>query len=246
MTIAALIAGFLMFLAPCTLPLLPVYIAFISGTHVRQGERLSATSKTRLRRNALLYIAGFSFVFIFFGLLAGLGGRALIAYRPVLMQIGGAIIFLFGLMLLGVFNKISFLQQTKKLSLINHLTPGKGLSAFILGVTLALGWTPCIGPILGSILLLASTSETIWQGAWLLSVFSLGLGIPFFLSAIAYDALAKPLYKIKQYATRIEQVGGVLLIIIGGLMITGRFGIWEAFFYDLFSGISIDSLLNYL
>lgn len=247
LVIPAFIAGLLTFLAPCTLPLVPGYLGFISGVSSNQAE--ASQVRGRVFLNGVFYVLGFSLVFIALGTLFGLLGAAVGPYRSWLATIGGVFVILFGLYMTGVFDKLSFLnflQSEKHFSFTKRLKPGNPLSSFIFGGTFAFGWTPCVGPILGSILTLAAAHATVGQGAFLLTVFSLGLAVPFLLIALGVGHAAHYIKKITPYLKAISVIGGLLLIILGVLLLTGQFGAWIAFFYRLFNFINYQNLLDYL
>jgi len=245
--IAAFIAGFLTFLAPCTLPLIPAYLGFISGVRPEdlQDPLLASAARKKIFLNGVLFILGFSAVFILFGTLAGFLGQSLVPFRIWLTRIGGAFVILFGLYMLGVF-KIKLLQIDKRIKIPSWLTLGKPSSSLIIGGAFAFGWTPCVGPILGSILLLASTSTTALQGAFLLSIFSLGLAIPFLLIAIAFSSATKYIQKLSKYLSVVSIIGGIFLIILGVLLMTNNFGLLIQYGYQLFDFINYERLLDYL
>ena len=245
--LSSFIAGILTFLAPCTLPLVPAYLGFISGVDTKDLEDPEKAPKARRKifMNGVFFIIGFSLIFIIFGTLAGLLGQALVPYRIWLTRLGGAFIIIFGLFMLGVFN-LRFLQVDKKIKMPSWLTLGKPSSSFLVGGAFAFGWTPCVGPILGSILLLASTSTTALQGAIMLAVFSFGLSIPFILVALAYSKATKYLEKVSKYLKWVSIVGGVFLILLGGLLITDNFGLTIQYGYQIFDFINYDRLLDFL
>ena len=247
LVIPAFIAGLLTFLAPCTLPIVPAYLGFISGVDQDDLKDLgkAAGARRKIFLNGLAFIIGFSVVFIVFGTLAGLLGQLLVPYRIWLARIGGGLIVLFGLFMLGFF-KIPFLQADKRLPIFSWLQLGKPSSSFFIGGTFALGWTPCVGPILGSILLLASTSATALQGAFLLGIFSLGLSIPFILIALGFSRATALIDASSRYLTGISAVGGVFLILLGFLLMTDNFGLTIQYGYQLFEFINYDRLLEYL
>ncbi|MCB9803035.1 cytochrome c biogenesis protein CcdA [Candidatus Nomurabacteria bacterium] len=246
--IPSFFAGLLTFLAPCTLPLVPSYLGFISGVSLTKENLEQKIIKKKILLNSLLYVLGFSLIFIILGSLFALGGGALIGYRLILSRIGGIFIIIFGLFMLH-FLKIpgfGFLNKTKKINLFNKLQPGKPLSSFIFGASFAFGWTPCIGPILGSVLFLASTTATLGSGIILLSIFSLGLALPFLLIALSIESALKYLPKINKILPYISTIGGIFLVIIGVLMLTDSFGLFISWFYKIFSFLNYDQLLNYL
>jgi cytochrome c-type biogenesis protein len=218
----AFAAGLLTFLSPCILPLIPAYISYITGIsfdELKESQAKEIRKKTLV--HSLLFILGFSAVFILLGASASYAGKLLIAYRATIMRIGGGLVILFGLYLMGVF-RLNFLSREKKI----EFKPRKGskIGSFILGVTFAAAWTPCVGPVLGSILMLAGTRESMFQGIWLLSFYSLGIAVPFITTAIFINSFLAHFVKLKKYMPVIKFICGVLLIIIGILLIGGRFG----------------------
>jgi len=240
------IVGILTFFAPCTLPMIPSYLGFISGVSI---EHLLANQNKKLRRrvllNSFLYIIGFSIIFIALGTVFSWGGTFLSAHRLLFAKIGGVFIILFGLFMMNSLKLpwLKFLYSEKKLHVLNKLKPGQPLSAFIFGATFAFGWTPCIGPILGTVLLFSANSETVWQGIFLLSVFSAGLAIPFLVIALLFGSVFKYLPTLNKYLKIISFLGGIFLIIIGFLMITNQFGALTASFIEI-PNVQ-EALLNY-
>lgn len=254
--ISAFFAGLLTFLAPCTLPLVPGYLGFISGVSISQlnNEELLNRVRRKIFLNGLLYVIGFSVVFIFLGLLFGFGGVSLIKYRLVLARFGGIVIIIFGLYMLlsviiknqNILDKFSFLNKTWQPFFGKHLQPGRPVSSLLFGMIFALGWTPCIGPVLGTVLLLASQLNTIVSGGILLAIFSLGHAIPFLLVAAGLGGGFYVLRNKQMFFKIISIIGGVFLIIIGLLLLTNGFGAWIAFFYKIFNFMNYERLLNYL
>lgn len=249
--IPSFIAGLLTFLAPCTLPLVPAYLGFISGVSAKdlQSPEKAKSIRTRVFRNGVFYVLGFSVVFIFLGVLFGIGGYALEQYRFVLSRVGGVLVLFFGLYLLGVFERIPsiqrFFSKEHRFS-IHHLEPGSPLSSFLFGATFAFGWTPCVGPILGSVLLLASSTATVAQGALLLAMFSLGLAIPFLVLAFGIAHASHAIQKLTKLLPYISIVGGVFLLILGVLLLTDSLSLWLSLVYKAFEFLHYDSLLRYL
>ncbi|MBI4085062.1 MAG: sulfite exporter TauE/SafE family protein [Candidatus Liptonbacteria bacterium] len=247
LVIPAFIAGILTFLAPCTLPLVPGYLAFISGASVedlKDPERAKG-AKRRIFLNGVLYVLGFSLVFIAFGMLAGFLGTALAPYRIWLTRVGGILVITFGLFLIGVL-KLPFLTKDFQLKVGGAIGRGQGKSSFILGSAFAFGWTPCVGPILGSILLLASTTTTAIQGAFLLSVFSLGLAIPFLAVALGVGSASKYIAKLSKLLSVISVIGGIFLIGLGILLFTNKMTLLIYYGYQFFDFINYDALIDYL
>jgi cytochrome c-type biogenesis protein len=244
--ISSFVAGLLTFLAPCTLPLVPAYLGFISGVNpedLKDPEK-SVGARRKIFLNGVFFILGFSLIFIIFGTLAGLLGQALVPWRIWLTRLGGAFVIIFGLFMLGVFN-LKFLQVDRRMKMPKWLTLGKPSSSFIIGGTFAFGWTPCVGPILGSILLLASTTSTALQGALMLTIFSFGLSIPFILLALTYSRATKYIESITKHLKWVSIIGGIFLILLGGLLIN-NFGLTISYGYQIFDFINYDRLLDFL
>ena len=240
---AAFIAGLLMFLAPCTLPLVPGYLAFISGVKQKDALHIKA-SRAKIRRNAVAFVVGFSVIFISFGILAGFFGSFIGQYRQLLSQIGGVFIIGFGLLMLNVIS-ISPLMRTHTLTLPRFITPGESLSAFLIGSIFALGWTPCVGPVLASVLLIATTNGTVLSGALLLAIFSLGLAIPFLLTAVLYAQASVYIAKYSYIAKLTSVIGGLFLIGIGVLLLFGNFGLLVLYGFEAMNALGIGDLLDY-
>jgi len=245
--LASFFAGLLTFLAPCTLPLVPAYLGFISGVD-QEALKNPVAAKAEQRKiflNGFAFIVGFSFIFIIFGVLAGFAGTALAPYRIWLARVGGVLVILFGLFMLGFF-RLPFLQTDRKIPIPSWLTLGEPSSSFFIGGTFALGWTPCVGPILGSILLLAGTSGTAFTGGVMLAVFSIGLAIPFILIALAFSKATAYIDKISKYLKVVSIIGGIFLILLGLLLATDNFGLTIQYGYELFDFINYEGLLEYL
>jgi cytochrome c-type biogenesis protein len=249
--IPSFIAGILTFLAPCTLPLVPGYLGFISGVSLEDVKDPTKSKKTRLKifLNGLFYVIGFSVVFILLGSLFGLAGSILFEYRLWLSRIGGVFVILFGLyMILTVFRIpfLNFLSGEKQFRVARFIKPGNPLSSLLFGSAFAFGWTPCVGPVLGSILLLASSSATVSSGAFLLTIFSLGLAVPFLLIAVGIGGASNFLRKISKYLSIISVIGGIFLVFLGILLVTDKFAFWLSYAYGLFDFINYENLLDYL
>lgn len=242
LAIPAFIAGILTFLAPCTFPLVPAYLGFISGV-TKGGDTAGARRKVML--NGLFYVLGFSLVFIIFGTFVGLIGQNLLAYRPLFSKLAGIFIIIFGLFMLNVF-KLPFLQRKWQPQLPFGFARGKPTSSFLLGSAFAFGWTPCVGPVLGSILLLATTSATALQGGVLLAIFSAGLAVPFLAVAYAWGSATERVAKISQYLWMVSIISGLILIALGVLLFTNRFSLLISWGYSLFQFINYEALLDYL
>lgn len=247
LVIPAFIAGILTFLAPCTLPLVPAYLGFISGVSI-EDLRNPGTAKQAKRKiflNGLFFIIGFSAIFIILGSIVGFLGQLLLGYRIWLSRIGGIFVILFGLFMLNIL-KIPILSKEVQIKTPALFQKGKATNSFILGATFGLGWTPCVGPILGSILTLAAASATALQGAFLLAVFSLGLAVPFLVIAAGFGSASAHIAKLGKFLNIVSIIGGLFLIFLGVLLFTNKLGVWIADFYQWFNFISYDRLLDYL
>lgn len=215
--LTAFIFGLLSFISPCVLPIIPGYISFISGKSLSDMTGDDAAAKRSIIINTLMFIFGFTVIFVLMGAAATSIGQFLNENLILISKIAGGIIIIFGLHMIGIF-KLGFLNYEKRF----HLQDKKLgiLGSFAVGSAFAFGWTPCIGPILAGILAIASQQETVMQGTVLLFVYSLGLGIPFFLTALSINKFFSAFNSIKKHFHTIEVVGGVMLVIVGLLMIT--------------------------
>ncbi|MEE9204007.1 MAG: cytochrome c biogenesis protein CcdA [Nitrospirales bacterium] len=226
---AAFSAGLLSFVSPCVLPLVPSYVSYISGLTVEQLA--DTTQRQRFRKaiilNSLLFIAGFSAVFIAFGASASLIGQMLITYQEYIRKIGGVLIVIFGLYLLGVLN-MGFLTTEKRFHFRHR--PAGYAGSFLIGVAFAAGWTPCVGPVLGTILLYASTSDALANGVALLTAYSLGLGLPLFLTALGVDRFLTYFKQVRGYLWGVSAVSGVLLVVVGVMLYANSLTLLTGFF----------------
>jgi cytochrome c-type biogenesis protein len=245
--VGAFFAGVFMFLAPCTLPIVPGYLAWISGVSLGGAQDVVARRRARaaVLRNALAFVLGFSVIFIALGASAGLIGSALGEWRTILGQFAGVIILIFGITMLNIM-RLPGLSYDWRMPTPRFLKLGRPESSFLIGALFALGWSPCIGPILGTILLVASTSSVALQGALLLALFSFGLSLPFILTALLIHEATGFLTRIAGFAQVLAFVGGVFLIVIGVLMLLGRMDLLIVWGYGLLEFIGYDRLLNYL
>ena len=222
-SMVAFISGLLSFFSPCILPLVPSYLIFISGiTFDDYTELQSKKYRKIVLIHSLAFILGFSFVFVALGVSSSALGRLLSNYQVYVMRIGGFILIILGLYYLDVI-KIPFLNREK----VFHLRekPFGLFGSFIIGITFSLGWTPCVGPALSSILIIASTTESIWEGIHLLGLYSLGLAIPFVISALLFDQLFGLLKKYSSIVKYSMRILGVLFIVIGILFFSSYWGL---------------------
>ncbi len=204
--------GIITFISPCLLPMLPIYVSFFAA---------GTSNRARTIRNALGFIAGFTLVFVLLGAFAGAVGGVLRAYGTAINIVTGIVVILLGLNFIGVF-KIGFLNQTRYQNMnTQNLT---FVTSLLFGIVFSLGWTPCVGAFLASALMMASQSGDVVQGVVMLLLFSLGLGIPFFVSALLIDRVKSAFDFIKRHYNIINIASGVLLIVVGILMATGLYG----------------------
>jgi len=241
LAIPSFLAGILTFLAPCTLPLVPGYLAFISGADTDEREQ----KRGKIFWNGVSFIVGFSLVFILLGTVAGLIGQAFAPYQIWLSRVAGVLIIIFGLFMVGIL-KIPLFNKEQHLKAPKIFKRGNLLGSFLFGSAFSLGWTPCVGPILGSILLLASTSTTAFSGAFLLGIFSLGLAVPFLIIAFSVSKAEMYLSKITKYLNIVSVVGGIFLITLGVLVLTNKMPVFLAWSYRLLQFLNYGRLIEYL
>jgi cytochrome c-type biogenesis protein len=227
--IASFLAGILTFISPCILPLIPAYISFITGESVEELQH-SGGSYRRVLGKALLFVLGFSLVFVLLGASASFVGGFLGEQREIIRWAGGILVILFGLHTAGIVT-IPLLYHQKQM----QAKPSKlgFIEPLVIGLAFAIGWTPCVGPILSSLLILASTQETVYQGMMLLTVYSLGLGVPFILTALFITWALKVFSALKRYYRAIEIVSGSILVLVGILLLTDSFKVITTFFLKI-------------
>lgn len=227
--LAAFLAGILTFLSPCILPLIPPYMSYISGISIAELSIQSYKQKLYIFQRALLFVLGFSLVFIMLGIsFNSIVGRFL--SNPITNYVAGAIIIVFGIHFLGIF-KLNILYKTKRFAMIKNLDSNafiRIIAPFVLGIGFALGWSPCVGPILASIIALNSIS--IHSGIALLIIYALGLGVPFLLTALLIERIFRVFECVKKYYRFIEIISGVLLVGIGVAIICGGLDMISATF----------------
>ncbi len=213
----AFVAGLVSFLSPCVLPLLPGYLSYISGSSIEELQDGSAPQSRRMLITTLFFVMGFSVVFSLLGSAFGLVGDALVTNKGTAERVAGAVIILMGLFMMGLVNLAALQREVRWMPKSRKWGP---VGALPLGMAFAIGWTPCIGPILASIYMLAISSPG--TGASLLLVYSLGLGVPFILSGLLFSKLTNTLTWFKRHSVLIHRASGGLLVVIGVLLFTGR------------------------
>jgi cytochrome c-type biogenesis protein len=234
--LAAMIAGLVSFLSPCVLPLVPPYLVYLAGTSL---ERFADKEpEPRVKREtvtaALLFVLGFSTVFVALGASASVFGSLIRAYSGPLATIAGIAIIIMGLHFLGL-TQIAFLMREKRVEVAKPV----GLwGAYVMGLAFAFGWTPCIGPILAAILAVAASEQTVTRGAGLLAVYSLGLGIPFVIAAFAVEPFAAFLSRFRKHLRRVEQAMGLALVLTGVAFLTGSINTISFWLLELFPVLS--------
>ena len=231
----ALAGGVLSFLSPCVLPLVPSYLSFVTGMSLEDLQ--GGVDRRATFMHSLLFVLGFSIIFIALGASASFLCSFLryyevfgATYKVWIARVGGAVIIVLGLHLTGVF-KIAPLLRERRVHVSDK--PAGYLGTIGVGAAFGAGWTPCIGPILGSILTLASTQDTVWAGVSLLSVYSLGLAIPFLISALALDLFLSAFSRFRRFLPAVEKGAGVMLIILGLLLVTGTFTLLNTYLLPL-------------
>ena len=217
---AAFGAGFLSFISPCVLPLIPGYISYISGMSLEDMRKADAGARRRLIIATLFFILGFSIIFMALGASASAIGKLLLDHLRIVQKVAGVIIILLGLHLMGAF-RIGFLNRDARVQ--TSRKPVTPAGAIVVGMAFGFGWTPCIGPILGGILAIAGSKSSVSEGVLLLAVYSAGLGVPFLLTSLAVDKFFAASARVRRYYRAIEITSGLLLIGLGVLMFTGRF-----------------------
>ncbi len=235
---AAFLAGLLSFLSPCILPLIPAYISYLSGGTLEFSSKSSQRLFTFV--NSLLFVFGFSLVFIFLGVSASLLGQLINNLMPFIRKVSGLVIIAFGLYTMGLLNirYLRFLNYEKRF----QLPPTwrlKYVGSFLLGSVLAFGWVPCVGLVLAGILVLAGTTETIWQGGLLLAVYSLGLAVPFLITSLFIGYLNQYLKKVATCARILKLASGALLVVIGVLIYSNFLLRLVSYLYSFFYRLGI-------
>ena len=215
---AAFSGGVISFATPCVLPLVPVYLASLAGPEILEPK--AKRIRLPIFFHSLSFVLGFSLVFIMIGALVGLAGVAINPNSPLVQKVSGSLLVVFGLFMLAAL-KVPWLNYEKRLNPSLGNTTGY-LRSFLIGAIFPVAWIPCTSWVLGGILMFAATSETAWHGAYLLTIYSLGLGLPFLAVGAAFDYIVPSLKHVSRYSNLIYIAGGVLLIAVGILILTGR------------------------
>ncbi|SHJ98761.1 cytochrome c-type biogenesis protein [Clostridium amylolyticum] len=218
-------AGLISFLSPCVLPLVPAYVSYMTGESVQSNNK--TTDKFYILYKSLGFVIGFSIVFVIMGASITSLGKLFIKNQMIFKRIAGILIIIFGLHTSGIL-KIKFFSKEKKFM---NLGNSKGaFGSVLMGMAFAAGWTPCVGPILSSILVYATSMDTIGRGILLLILYSLGLAVPFVLTALAVDKLSSKLPKVTKHLKVVSIISGILLIILGVLIFTNKVGLLSNYF----------------
>ena len=224
--VLAFTTGLLSFLSPCVLPLIPSYLTFVTGVGFEDLSRKRRSSLV----HALLFVAGFTLIFIALGASATVLGRLLLHYRVWITRLGGALVILFGLYLLGAVRVAAF-DRERRIHLANK--PVGYLGTILVGVAFGAGWTPCLGPILGAILTYTAATADLSRGLPLLLAYSMGLALPFLVAAVAVERFMETVTRIRPHLARVSQVSGALLVIVGVLMMFDYFTVFATYLQAL-------------
>lgn len=235
----AFIAGVVSFLSPCVLPIVPSYVTFITGMTLDElTARGTASARAKAALHAFLFVLGFTLVFVTLGATATVFGAVLQRSLPLLQQVGGVVIVLFGLYLVGLLRPPALMRDRR----VHLASRPAGLAGSVLvGVAFGAGWTPCVGPVLASILLYAGTTATMGTGMLLLGAYAIGLGIPFFVAAVALNWYVAGARRLTRWLRPVEVVAGTLLIAVGVLLFTGRFTALSAYLAGFGQLVSVGS-----
>jgi cytochrome c-type biogenesis protein len=232
--LVALMAGFLSFLSPCVLPIVPPYLAYMGG--ISMGEMKGAKARQKVLLPALFFVLGLSTVFLFLGFTASAFGTFFLQYQDVMSKVSGVVVIIFGLHFLGIF-RISILDREARLDAGDK--GGTAFGAYLLGLAFAFGWTPCIGPQLGAILSLAASEASLTRGTALLGVYAIGLGLPFLLAALFIERAMGVMTRLKRHMKMIERAMGVLLIVVGVALLTGAFSAFSFWLLETFPSLAV-------
>jgi cytochrome c-type biogenesis protein len=231
--VTALGAGMVSFASPCVLPLVPAYLGFITGRSVEEIQEARGRGRARIVTLGPAFVLGLAVIFALLGASASLLGQTLLQNRPILFQVGGIVVVVLGLQMLGVL-RIPWLYRTARAIELKPNSQGNHAGAFVMGVAFGAGWTPCVGPFLGSLLTLASSQETVGAGTLLLLIYAVGLGLPFLLAGMAVDRSMGVMRALRPHMLTIERTSGVLLVGMGVLLFTERLTLITAWLTKVF------------
>lgn len=230
---SALIAGLISFISPCVLPIVPPYLAYLAGVSFSElsTEQTSSATSRRIVGSALLFVLGFTTVFVMLGASASFIGRSVTQYFDVLATIAGIVIIIMGLHFLGLL-RVGVLYREARIHV--EKKPASILSAYVIGLAFAFGWTPCVGPVLAAILFVAGAEDTVGRGALLLATYSMGIGIPFILAALFARQFLGWVSRFKRHLGTVEKVMGGMLVLTGILFLTGAMPVIAYWFLETF------------
>ena len=230
---SALLAGLVSFISPCVLPIVPPYLAYLAGVSFSEisAEQPAATTSKRIIGSSMLFVLGFTTVFVMLGASASFIGKSVTQYFDVLATIAGIVIIIMGLHFLGLL-RIGLLYREARIQIARK--PATIWSAYVIGLAFAFGWTPCVGPVLAAILFVAGTEDTVTRGALLLATYSMGIGIPFILAAIFARQFLGWASRFRRHLGTVEKVMGGMLVLTGILFLTGAMPVIAYWFLDTF------------
>jgi cytochrome c-type biogenesis protein len=233
----ALLAGLVSFLSPCVLPLVPPYLCYMAGVTLDQltGDADEVVAKRTVMLSATAFVLGFTTVFVTLGATASVVGRFVAGYADILAIVGGAIIVIMGLHFLGLF-RIGFLHRTLRVDIDSRAGP---IGSYLLGLAFAIGWTPCIGPVLGTILFVAGSEQTATRGAGLLAVYSLGLGVPFIFASLFAGRFMHFMRRFRAHLGTVEKTMGAALVVTGILFMTGMITTFSFWILSIFPDLAL-------
>ncbi|MEJ6394967.1 cytochrome c biogenesis protein CcdA [Gymnodinialimonas sp. 2305UL16-5] len=234
--IVALLAGVLSFLSPCVLPIVPPYLAYMSGISMTDIQEEARASRRKAMMPALFFVLGLSTVFIFLGFTASILGQFFLQNQILLARLSGAVVIIFGLHFLGII-RIPILDREARMDAGDR--GGSTAGAYVLGLAFAFGWTPCIGPQLGAILSIAATEASVERGTTLLAVYAIGLGVPFLVAAAFIDRAQGLMGRMKRHMKLIERVMGGLLVAVGVALMTGAFSAFAFWLLETFPALAL-------
>ena len=230
---SALLAGLVSFISPCVLPIVPPYLAYLAGVSFSEisAEQPTATTSRRIIGSSILFVLGFTTVFVMLGASASFIGKSVTQYFDVLATIAGIVIIIMGLHFLGLL-RIGLLYREARIQIVKK--PATIWSAYVIGLAFAFGWTPCVGPVLAAILFVAGTEDTVARGALLLATYSMGIGIPFILAAIFARQFLGWASRFRKHLGTVEKVMGGMLVLTGILFLTGAMPVIAYWFLETF------------